>query len=103
MNGERKYKVCLHFDSKFAINKLNNYNFNYWQLQQIPVTYTQQINRLSHTAILTLMRLRGPITPGFNVYASSMLGPVAGVNFRVSALLFLEGLTLEDGLLLVKD
>jgi len=34
------------------------------------------------------------------VYASSMLGPLAGVNFRISLLLFLDGLTLEDGLLL---
>ena len=48
--------------------------------------------------MLTFMRLRGPITPGLSVYASSMPGPLAGVNFNVS--LFLDGLTLDDGLLL---
>ena len=48
------------------------------------------------------MRLRGPITPGLSVYASSMLGPLAGVNFSVSVL-FLGGLTLNDGLLLAKQ
>lgn len=53
--------------------------------------------------ILTLMRLRGPITPGFSVYASSMVGLVAGVNLSVSVLLFLEGLTLDGGLLLTTE
>ena len=52
--------------------------------------------------MLTFMRLRGPITPGLSVYASSMLGPLAGVNFSVSVL-FLDGLTLNDGLLLAKQ
>ena len=53
--------------------------------------------------MLTLIRLRGPITPGLSVYASSIpAGPLAGVNFSVSAL-FLDGLTLEDGLLLTKN
>ena len=47
------------------------------------------------------MRLRGPITPGLCVYASLILGPVAGVNLRVSLLplLLLVGLT---GLLLTE-
>lgn len=49
---------------------------------------------------LTLIRLRGPIIPGLSVYASSMLGPLAGVNLSVSALPSLEGLVLKDGLLL---
>ena len=48
----------------------------------------------------TFMRLRGPITPGLRVYASSILGPVAGVNISVSpsSSLRREGLCLEEGL-----